>query len=255
MNDENNSYIKLFRKFLRWEWYEDSNTKDVFLHLLLIASWKDTKWRGIELKAGDLIRTNENIAAELKLSVQNVRTAISNLVSTGELTVKKVGKYRVITVKNWNEYQRINSKVTAKLTSIQQRSNSEVTAYKEDKEVKKGKNIYFVAVQERWNTLPQPISRVKKIAVGTVRHERLQALIETYGQDTVLEAIENIKRSGFLQGKGENGWVISFDWFLDPEHFQKVLEGNYTDKVELEPEEDSWDRMWRMYRESENQAG
>lgn len=139
MRDESNSYIKLFRKFLSWEWYEDQNTKDIFLHLLLIASWKDTKWRGIELKAGDLIRTNENIAAELKLSVQNVRTAISNLISTGELTVKKVGKYRVITIKNWDEYQRTNSEVTVKSTAIQQRSNSEVTAYKESKEIKNSK--------------------------------------------------------------------------------------------------------------------
>lgn len=138
MKDESNSFIKLHRKFLNWEWYEDLNTKAVFLHLLLIANWKETKWRGIDLKPGEVIRTNENIAKELKLSTQNVRTAISRLQSTAELTVRKEGKFRIITLNNWGKYQRTNSEVTVKSTPIQQPSNSKVTA---DKEYKNNKNI------------------------------------------------------------------------------------------------------------------
>lgn len=139
MKDESNSYIKLFRSFLSWEWYEDLNTKAVFIHLLLIASWKENKWRGIDLKPGDLIRTNENIAKELNMSPRNVRTAISRLITTGEVTVKKEGKYRVITLKNWGRFQRSDSEVTAKQSPKRQRSDSEVTAYKENKEIKNSK--------------------------------------------------------------------------------------------------------------------
>ena len=148
MKDESNSFIKLHRKFLNWEWYDDMNTKAVFLHLLLIANWKDTKWRGIELKAGEVIRTNENIAKELKLSTRNVRTAISRLQTTAEVTVRKEGKIRVITLNNWSKYQRSDSKVTAKTAPIRQLADSEVTADKEYKEIKNTKKYVPPAKQD-----------------------------------------------------------------------------------------------------------
>ena len=46
-----------------------------------------------------------------------------------------------------------------------------------------------------------------------------------------MEAIENVKKSRFLQGDNERGFVITFDWFLKPSNFQKVLEGNYDDRT------------------------
>ena len=35
-----------------------------------------------------------------------------------------------------------------------------------------------------------------------------------------------------LQGKNSRGWTITFDWFVNPTNFQKVLEGNYDRKGE-----------------------
>ena len=252
-NYSDNEYLKLYRKTLGWGWYTDVSTKVLFFHCLLRANWKAGTWKGIPYEAGQFITSIKSLSEETGLTVKQVRTALKNLKMTGEVASKGHSKYSVITVKNWDRYQ---SEGTQKGKQGASKGQTEGNRYKKIRS-KEGKNIYFVAVQEKWNTLPQPISKVKRIAEGTVRHERLQDLVDIHGDDTVLEAIENIKRSGFLQGNGENGWVISFDWFLDPEHFQKVLEGNYTDKAEqeTEPEEDSWDRMWRLYRENENQAG
>ena len=39
-------HIKLFRKFLEWGWYQDINTKVLFIHMLLKANWKDGKFMG-----------------------------------------------------------------------------------------------------------------------------------------------------------------------------------------------------------------
>lgn len=38
-------WIKLHRKLINWEWYQDTNVKVVFLHLLLIANHEDKKWQ------------------------------------------------------------------------------------------------------------------------------------------------------------------------------------------------------------------
>jgi hypothetical protein len=66
-----------------------------------------------------------------------------------------------------------------------------------------------------------------RITGGSKRYKCLRARLREYGKDAVLEAIENIKTSDFLQGKVKNDWIITFDWFVKPSNFPKVLEGNY----------------------------
>ena len=43
------------------------------------------------------------------------------------------------------------------------------------------------------------------------------------------EPIDNIKKSSFLKGKNDRGWVITFDWFIKLDNFIKVFEGKYDD--------------------------
>ena len=58
----------------------------------------------------------------------------------------------------------------------------------------------------------------------------LKCRIEEYGIEDVLKAVESIARSPFLMGQNNRGWMITFDWFVKPNNFPKVLEGNYLDK-------------------------
>ena len=48
-------WVKLHRRFLRWEWYGEPNMVALFIHLLIKASNRDTRWKGQELKRGQVI--------------------------------------------------------------------------------------------------------------------------------------------------------------------------------------------------------
>ncbi len=80
----------------------------------------------------------------------------------------------------------------------------------------------------RWNTLPEPVPRLTVVKPGSKRYESLSARIDDYGIDNVMIAIEKVRKSSFLCGKSSK-WHISFDWFVLPNNFPKVLDGNYTD--------------------------
>ena len=83
-------------------------------------------------------------------------------------------------------------------------------------------------VAEHWNQLAAyGVKPVISINHGAKRFDMLRARVRSYGIDKILEAIENIKKSSFLCGSGQKGWVITFDWFVRPNNFIKVLEGNY----------------------------
>ena len=80
----------------------------------------------------------------------------------------------------------------------------------------------------RWNTLPEPVPKLTVLKPGTKRYESLTARYDDYGVDNIMIAIEKVRKSSFLCGKSSN-WHISFDWFVLPNNFPKVLDGNYTD--------------------------
>ena len=102
-------FIVLQRKILSWDWYKDSNTKAVFLHLLLTANYEPGEWRGVKIKAGQRITSISKLSNELDLSFKEIRTALKHLQKTGEVACESTSQYTVITIKNYERYQKAAS--------------------------------------------------------------------------------------------------------------------------------------------------
>lgn len=98
-------YVRVFRSITEWEWYQDGNTRDVFLHLLFTANYKPGKWQGHQIERGQRAVSYRKLASELNLSVQCVRTAVNHLKSTGELTCEKIPECLLFTVTNYHKFQ------------------------------------------------------------------------------------------------------------------------------------------------------
>lgn len=144
-------YIKLYRKLINWEWYQDINTKTLFLHLLLKANWKEGSWQGINYKRGQLIASMNTLAAETGLTFEQTRTAIKHLKSTGEITYEKIAKGGLITIVEYNRFQDNPTQKPQKTHTETQSETTEATHepqqyknIKEDKEIKNN-NSRFVA--------------------------------------------------------------------------------------------------------------
>ena len=79
---------------------------------------------------------------------------------------------------------------------------------------------------EKWNSLGLSTT-LKTINLGTNRYKMLKARIKQYSEEEIFRAIEEIPKSDFLMGKVKD-FEITFDWFIKPNNFPKVLEGNYS---------------------------
>lgn len=92
-------------------------------------------------------------------------------------------------------------------------------------------NNKYENIVSAWNSLVSVgVNPVRSINTGSKRADCLRARVREYGEDAILEAIENVRTSDFLQGRNSKGWRITFDWFVLPTNFPKVLEGNYNQR-------------------------
>lgn len=154
-----NGYILLHRSLLKWEWYTDANTKALFLHLLLTVNYEDKRWRGMVIRRGQRVCSLSELAKETHLSVQQVRTALSHLESTGEITSQKSPKGTAITVVRYDWYQ----DATRFLTNGQQTANTPPTndqqLLKEDKRKLKKEKEDSCAFERFWELYPKKKSK------------------------------------------------------------------------------------------------
>lgn len=98
-------YVKLWRKMCEWEWYQDSQTFHLFMHLLLKANTKDSKFQGFTIKRGEIITGREKLSFETGISIQSVRTCLERLSNSKVVTIKSTSKYSIVTICNYETYQ------------------------------------------------------------------------------------------------------------------------------------------------------
>lgn len=179
-------FIKLHRSIVEWEWYKDSNTMRVFLHLLLKANHKSKKWQGQTIEAGSFITSYENLSVETGLSVQQIRTAINKLKSTSEITYKSTSRNSIITINNWNEYQENNTQINKQITSNQQANNKQITTTKNDKNDKNSSSSVVIE-DENKNCF---YGEYNNVYLTFEQYSKLQAMI--LNDDTLNELINDL---------------------------------------------------------------
>jgi len=189
-------HIKLDRKILNWEWYTDVNTCKLFLHLLLKANWEDGRFQGVEVPRGSFASSYQILATETGLTVQNVRTALNHLKSTGELTVNQHAKFSVFTLKNYDKYQSPNTVSNSQITGDQLATNRQSTPIEEGKkERNNNKYIYACAREEEplrlfedfWQAYPKRVSRM----LAEQAYVQLLSTTEALREEQVVAAAKN----------------------------------------------------------------
>ena len=238
-------YIKINRSLLEWGWYKDKNTSRLFIHMLLKANWKDGFFLGIEIKRGSFVSSLAKLSEETNLSVREIRTALKHLESTGEVTSTKYNKFTVFTVNNYCSYQSIDRQSDKQVTSNRQASDKQVTTIEEGKKGRKKEYIdtnvsikqhSIQSIIDAWNQLePYGITMIYRINPGSKRCISLIALLEQFGEEKVIQAVDKVKQSDFLQGKTDARFSLNFNWFINPNNFVKVLEGKYDERHDKKP--------------------
>ena len=178
MNENNlqQGFVKLYRSFTKWEWYDDINTRLVFIHLLLTVNYEPKPWHGITINRGQIVTSYGKLAQDVGLSVQQTRTALNRLKSTREITSEGHASYSVITIKNYDDYQKNNKVDNKQLTSEQQATNKQLTTTKEIKNIK---NINTTTTTYTENENFKFFGYYKNVGLTKSDYRKLQTLTQS----------------------------------------------------------------------------
>lgn len=182
------------------------------------------------IKRGQFPTSLSSLSSELDLSVNIIRTAIAHLVSTGEITSKSQGKYRIITVNNYDLYQGLNKVEHREITGKPQGINKEITTLEEKKEIN---NISVsdntrmepcTRFDEFWNLYPKKINRF----LAEQEYAGMLATTAGLGEEQLLAAAKNyaeacqIKKTREQYIKNPENWLRDSSW-IDylPQNYQR----------------------------------
>ena len=212
-------YIKLHRQLVQWEWYSDTNVFRLFIHLLLTANYKDSKYKGKTIKRGQAITGQLSTPQLIGLSVQQYKTAIIKLKSTNEINTESTNQYTVVTLTNYDLYQevnldsnqRINQQINQPITNNQPTDNQRITTLKERKKERKKEE------REEKEKNPTPKGKYENI---NLKEKQYEELLEIYISENLLnEAIEKLSEKTYTNnypiennyqcGNLKHGWVYN----------------------------------------------
>lgn len=196
--NESGKWIKLHSKILNWEWYKVPNTRDLFIHLLLKANWKDGKFQGYDIPRGSLVTGRKQLAEETGMTEQEVRTALNHLKSTNEITIKATRKFSIITITKYEIYQMNNQVDNHPPTNNQPTTNQQLTTIEEYKNIE---------------DIISCINKKYARDVYPFEYEKIENWIEKLNADLVGFAIDisianDVKRLNYVEGILRN-WLAS----------------------------------------------
>jgi biotin operon repressor len=219
--DNDNTFIKLSRKIQSWRWYQDANTMRVFVHILLNANVYDHDFENITVKRGQWVTSVNKISEQLNISTRSIRTALNHLKSTNEVAIKTTPKYSIITVKNYNQYQKVTKCSTINRQTDDKQVTNDRQQYKKGKERKRreerdipsfseveqfartenlnvdAKKFFDYYAERKWQIADKPIDDWKSLLKTWSKNEH-----KTYASGAY-DGVPTISREEFLRLKKE----------------------------------------------------
>ena len=160
----NNTWVKLHRNIVDWEWFDDKNALKLLIYLNVKVNIVDKQWKGITVNRGSLVTGKYSITEDLGISVQQYRTALKKLVQSGEIVKKATNAYTILTLTKWEKMQHDQQTDNKQITNEQQTDNKRIyptKESKEDKERKESKEKRLFDFETFWKTYAKPEGKKK----------------------------------------------------------------------------------------------
>ncbi len=241
-------WIKLHRKVIEWEWWDDHETFKLFVFMLLTANHADRTYRGSLIKRGQLRTSRDKLAMATSLTDRKIRTAIANLISTKDIEVTSTNRFSLITICSYDSYQSLvvengqlfdqpNDQPNDQLTTNHQtriKENKKVNIIKRN-QIKERREIVFDAFRKYCCNLRQMsvITDGRKKAADRIWNRICKHKSDKSPEQRLKLYFDICNSSAWMNGTAygvKPGWKAGFDFVARDNTITQAIEGVYDSK-------------------------
>ena len=128
MKENTTGWIKLSRKFVVWEFFDDPKAIKVFLYMLLQAESIDNHTPNLHLKRGEFCFSFRDLSLKLRITLQELRTILKKFEASEVIAIKTNNHYSIATILEYSHYQgnpRNNTPKTAQIEDLTANDNTQ----------------------------------------------------------------------------------------------------------------------------------
>ena len=113
---KNQGWIKIHRSLIDKGYYKHSAYVHLWVHLLMLANHAQAEfmWNGkmIKIKSGQFITGRLNLSQDTGIPQTTIERILDVFVNDHQIGQQKTTKYRLITILNWEKFQKVDNKRT-----------------------------------------------------------------------------------------------------------------------------------------------
>ena len=126
-NNNNLGFISIHRQLMDKCWYSDSNYLSLWLHLLLAANYRNNFIHSQLVKRGQLLTGRKQLSKKLGINESKIERILTYFEEVEQqIEQQKTNKFRIITIKNYDDYQKLDSKTDNRATTEQQQKTQTI---------------------------------------------------------------------------------------------------------------------------------
>lgn len=195
----NNGWVKIHRRFKDKGYYKNSAYVHLWLHLLLSVNHDPVEYmtngKILNINPGQILTGRKILSYETGIPETTIERVLKVFENEHQIGQQKTTKYRLITILNWEKYQKVDSKTDSKRTTNGQQADT-------NKNVKKDKNEKKDTASQDDALIPVIINLFKGV---NPNHERLfgippqrkavSRLLEKFGIEKLSAMISYLPKS------------------------------------------------------------
>jgi len=189
---QENGFIVLHRKILKWEWMQIPEMVALFIRLLLLANHEDHRWQGQIIHRGQCVIGRLKLSKESGISQQTIRTCLERLKSTSEITIKPTNRYSIITLVKYGQYQDKPKKQPANQPAEQPTTNQQLTTNNNDNNITNSNNTCGQGPHDEVNLLLKEFYEINPgLNFGNLTQRKAaEFIIKKFGLDTATAMVK-----------------------------------------------------------------
>jgi len=140
-----NGWIKIHRQLFQKAYYTKSEYVHLWIHILMKANHKPNKWlyknETMKVNSGQFITSRKSLSEETGINGSKVERILKCFEIEQQIEQQNLFVNRLITIVNYDHFQKVNSKVNSKRTASEQQVNTNKNDKNEKKDIK---HAFFV---------------------------------------------------------------------------------------------------------------